>query len=61
MYASLLLATRRVFVQYTLTCSRAVLPIYSNGKRVEQSVTTNSGTLQKLTLSNIDKGSGVYW
>ena len=40
---------------------RAVLPIYVHGSRVNQSVDTNSSTLQKLTLSNIDKGSGVFW
>ena len=40
---------------------RAVLPIYVHGSRVNSSVDTNSSTLQKLTLSNIDKGSTVFW
>ena len=38
-----------------------MLPVYSNGSRVDSSTSTNSGTLQKLTLSNIDKGSSVFW
>ena len=38
-----------------------MLPIFAHGNRVETAFTSNSNRLQKLTLSNIAKGSALYW